>query len=483
MEIRAKSEQDSRLLLAAAEGDIEGLKDASSHSLRNTVCTSGCTCLHWAAGCNQVEVLSYLVMEREIPVDLRAVKKARDRTPLHYACRNGHLEAAKWLVEIGGADPDARAKHGVSPFQLAVWQNRLTICQWLVEDCGVDPAQLNDFECGAVHWIGLSPYKQDTDLLPLAKWLDAQPGVDFRPKQSQGHSALHKAVWGGHLTLIKYLHEHQDLWDDSQDDAGNFAADIADMANTTRHAEIATYLRHHCSRARAESCAILGVPTTATESDIRKAYFKRARELHPDRQLNSSHQLPTSPKLDNEFDALHKAYRHLVDHGGRGNQSNPAHSLNLMLENVSATESHSKKTSTENDDSLLFKARLIVVLLEYGDRGLDLSNVKVNGGNGCNNASQYCFQQLSPVLALNFSNVKKKWKQVWPNEPFPDHSGDPVSSSSNKRKALSDFLVTEAGDVIKFVKDDSGTIRVFAKHHTQESVARKARLASTLQGS
>ena len=27
---------------------------------------------------------------------------------------------------------DARAKHGVSPFQLAVWQNHLSICKWLV---------------------------------------------------------------------------------------------------------------------------------------------------------------------------------------------------------------------------------------------------------------------------------------------------------------------------------------------------------------
>jgi len=27
---------------------------------------------------------------------------------------------------------DARAKHGVSPFMLAVWQNNLDICVWLV---------------------------------------------------------------------------------------------------------------------------------------------------------------------------------------------------------------------------------------------------------------------------------------------------------------------------------------------------------------
>ena len=435
MEIRAKTRKDQQILQAAANGYIDILRGLSNHILRTTVCTSGCTCLHWAAGCSQVAVLSYLVLERGIPVDLKAVKKARDRTPLHYACRNGYLDSAKWLVEMGGADPDARAKHGVSPFQLAVWQNRLQICQWLVQDCGVDPAQVNDFACGAVHWIGLCPSKGDgADLLPFAKWLATQPGVNFRLKQRQGHSPLHKAAWGGHLELIKYLHQYQDLWDDSQDDAGNYAADLADMANTPRHSEIARYLRHHCSRARAESCAILRVPIRATESDIRKAYLQQARELHPDRQIDMTSRMPRNSIPDHEFDALHKAYHHLVDAGGRGNQSNPAHSLNLMLEHVNAAAQDSGKNHTDRDDVSLFKARLIAVLLEYGERGLDLSN------------------------------VKKKWKQVWPDEPFPDYSAEEVTGKTSKKTTLSEFLQVQAGDVVEFVKDGSGMTRLLPKH-------------------
>jgi ankyrin repeat protein len=92
---------------------------------------SGCTSLHWAAGSGQMEVISYLVRDRLVSVDIRATKKARGRTPLHYACRNGCLETAKLLVELG-ADVDARAKHDVSPFQLAVWQNHMDVCRWLV---------------------------------------------------------------------------------------------------------------------------------------------------------------------------------------------------------------------------------------------------------------------------------------------------------------------------------------------------------------
>lgn len=61
----------------------------------------GCAPLHWAAGSNQLEVIRYLVEERSVHVDVAATKKARGRTSLHYAARNGCLEAAKLLVRLG----------------------------------------------------------------------------------------------------------------------------------------------------------------------------------------------------------------------------------------------------------------------------------------------------------------------------------------------------------------------------------------------
>lgn len=96
--------------------------------------------------------MPYLVSRRGFDVNCPAIRKAQDRTPLHYACRNGCLTTARCLVEELGANVNARAKHGVTPFQLAVhvWRNHLHVCQWLVEQCGVDPCQVNDFDCGAV---------------------------------------------------------------------------------------------------------------------------------------------------------------------------------------------------------------------------------------------------------------------------------------------------------------------------------------------
>lgn len=74
-----------------------------------------------------------------------------------------------------------------------------------MEDHGVDPAQVNDFDCGAVHWIGICPvHRANNDdseeqngsgLIPLAKWLARQPGVDFQKRQRQGHTTLHKVCF------------------------------------------------------------------------------------------------------------------------------------------------------------------------------------------------------------------------------------------------------------------------------------------------
>jgi ankyrin repeat protein len=235
MEIQAEDKRVHHILQAAYNGDIKYLRSFKDHDLRNSVCKSGCTTLHWAAGNNQVEVLRYLITERKLPADILAVRYSKGRTPLHYSCRNGCLEATRFLVEEADAKANTRAKHGVTPFQLAVWQNQLKICQYMVEKCKVDPKQVNKFDCGAIHWLGICPKPRANqgnetqgedefdgkDLLPLAKWLAEQPGLNYAAKQRQGHSVLHKAAWGGHLALIKYLRNDHGLWDDSSDAAGN----------------------------------------------------------------------------------------------------------------------------------------------------------------------------------------------------------------------------------------------------------------------
>jgi hypothetical protein len=110
-----------------------------------------------------------------------------------------------------------------------------------------------------------------------------------------------------------------------------------------------------------------------------------------------------------------------------------------MLElSKAATNGSTEGESNESEDDC-FKARLIAVLLEYGDKGLDLCN------------------------------VKKKWTQVWPTITFPEET-------ERKKRGLSEFIRLKAGDVVDVVvpSDGKGSIRLIPKHCTQSQVARYA---------
>ena len=118
---------------------------------------------------------------------------------------------------------------------------------------------VNAFGCGAIHWLGIIPFNRANDnssnhneegeaLMPLAKWLFDQPNIDMHGKQNQGHTVLHKAAFGGHLALIRYLHEEYNMYDDITDFAGNYAADNGWILNLYRlPASLACLL---CQRSR-----------------------------------------------------------------------------------------------------------------------------------------------------------------------------------------------------------------------------------------
>jgi ankyrin repeat protein len=439
-------ETNNSVIQASKDGNICYLNSVSKESVRKAECNVGCTALHWAAGSNQLSVLKYLLtsIEHEIAifpnVNLKVAenKLAAGRTPLHYACRNGHLEVAKYLIQVRSAHVHVKDHKGVTPFQLAIWQNHLNMCRFLVEECNVVASlDVNSFGCGPLHWLGIVPFHRANDnastshsdedgnaLLPLAEWLTSQPNINVFTKQNTGHTALHKAAWGGHLALVKYLHEQFHMYDDCIDDTGNYAADLADMANTVRHSRIALYLRRECSMERLESLKTLGLSSCMdySEEDIRKAYLKMARLHHPDaRQINENKQ-----RLhDMKFHEIQRAFEHLAIHGGISNkQRNPAHSIPLLLQAQDDIQSALKDSKHKNDK--LFKARLLAVLLEYGDKG------------------------------MNLSNIPKKWDQVWPDvsfdSMFTDESNSFVSGKKRRSGELLRLIQSRAGDVIQVTR-------------------------------
>ena len=117
---------------------------------------------------------------------------------------------------------------------------------------------------------------------------------------------------------------------------------------------------------------------------------------------------------------------------------------------ASSSPSSASAQAVPSDDNDLFKARLIAVLLEYGDKG------------------------------LNLSNIPKKWDQVWPLIPF-DSLFD-----GEKRKSgdLLKMIKKRAGDVVRIKREkpqttensgsNKGRILVIPKHISRNDVLKYA---------
>ena len=441
MKVRAGSPAAQKLLQAAADGNLDqldcrGVSDCGDNDrlLTSACCTSGCKAMHWAAGNGHVHIVDFLLKTRLegsalFHVDCPAVGKSKGRTALHYAARNGQLSVVRQLVETYNANPNVRARHGVTPLQLAVWQGRLEIAQYLVTMAGVDPHQTNDFDCGLVHWMGLAP--RNAPVVEIARWLHLELKLPMQLVQRQGHSALHKAAWGGHLDLCRYLHESVGMWDDKRDEAGNYAVDLARMAQ--HDASLVEYLQRVASRTTRHACRVLQVSVCERERTvavIQRAYRDAVRACHPDGKERRRRRLcldscpmefeQQEAKLAERFQMLTQAYRHLVacatmdEDNEKLLQDHASHELPRLL-----TADGSNPTDVNED---CFEARLLQVV-QQSRHGLDLSN------------------------------LVKKWKQVWPGIDFPTRANAP----------LQQWLRQEASHVVAIRADDQGVLRLYPR--------------------
>ena len=457
----------------AAEGNLAALRALPLAALRE-LDAYGSQAVHWAASCGQLETLAWLVETAgEDPESVGlTTARAKKRRPLHWAARNGRLACVQYLVESARVDPDPRDRQSVSPFQLAVWQNEFAVAKYLVEEAGVDVTQLNSFDCGAQHWLGTAPRERagvdGEALLPLAVWLK-EKGCDMHAAQRQGHRPLHKAAWGGQMALCKWLRDSCAAVDDSQDHGGNYAADVAEMGG---HGKLAEWLRAECSGARARSLALLGLPAETTDpSIIRAAFMSLARSCHPDRLqrleatggmveaveavsaeggcCSAARAAAAAGSAAVDFETIRAAYEHLTIGGGRGNQSNPTHSLHKMLR---ATSSSSGTGGiTMGNGATASSASAAASSSSDGLNGGDGSG----GGGGDASEAALCFRaQLAAVAheygttGIPLPSLRKKFLEVWGKQvPTPSALGLPPKTSLRR-------LVEHFGDAVRVVDGD-----------------------------
>lgn len=407
---------------------------------------TGCMPLHWAGGTGFNEAIELLLnadldddaqeqdVSSRLPVDQEAFHPSTSRTALHYAARNGHLSSCQLLISKYNADPHPKCGRGaVTPIQLAVWQNRLSIVKYLIDVNAERGNQVvferNGFNCGLMHWLGLVPAKRwhgDLDhksnssnedgsgVLPLARFLHSL-GISYESTpdncNTQGHSPNHKAAWGGNLALIKYFRDEHGVYDTIQDEAGNYCADIARMRGNM---EVHSWLLEHGSGDRAESYRILGLNVGSDMNAVKRRYWELAREHHPDKKRHQTLLDDCNYVADETgFIKIKAAYEHLTKQKGMGQQKNPKYEEVKLLENKLAS------LSTDSNECDLFISKMLAIISDYGEEGF-------------------------PV-----SLISRRWNQIWPDKPFPTEY---IIQYPAKNKMNDGLTVQKKVNLLRFLK-------------------------------
>jgi ankyrin repeat protein len=150
-------------------------------------------------------------------------------TSLHFAAREGELEAARMLV-AAGADIDAVAADGKSTLNLSIYNGHYQLAAYLVEaGADVNRADAEGFtplfwavDRRNMEWNPGFPWIQTEDPYPLVERLlgagaDVDAWIDNRPESRRNFggsprvkfaTALMRAAYSGDIELVRLLHEY-----------------------------------------------------------------------------------------------------------------------------------------------------------------------------------------------------------------------------------------------------------------------------------
>lgn len=160
----------------------------------------GASPLMWAAGSGHLSIVRYLVEVGGCdPNQPQQGKRSfSGRTALHWAARNGNLDVVEYLVRKCGVDVEAATIDGTTAFCWASWQGHIPIMEFLSED-GADVHTLNHFGCNAVLWAAQG--KGDTRIM---EWLQLK-GCEMTKVNNNGHGVLHKAAQRGQQPVCNWF--------------------------------------------------------------------------------------------------------------------------------------------------------------------------------------------------------------------------------------------------------------------------------------
>ena len=135
-----------------------------------------------------------------IDLDLIQVKDTSGLTPLHLACKNGHLDIAHYLIRQQNCNPETITSDGCTPLHLACANGHLRIAVVLIADFNCDPQCTDNNGCTPLHAACESGCMDLVQRLITKYHCDPQKFINL-----DGFTSLHFACASGHLDTVKFL--------------------------------------------------------------------------------------------------------------------------------------------------------------------------------------------------------------------------------------------------------------------------------------
>ena len=140
--------------------------------------------------------LCTLYLDAGVPIDC---VDGEDSTPLHLACRNGHVSLATLLLDRGSRAIDEKTSYGHTPLYLACREGHLSVATLLLDrgSCALDMG----------HCLGITPLHVACSAghLSVATLLLDRGSRAIDKKKSDDETPLYLACLAGNLSLAKLL--------------------------------------------------------------------------------------------------------------------------------------------------------------------------------------------------------------------------------------------------------------------------------------
>ncbi|WP_265036680.1 ankyrin repeat domain-containing protein [Wolbachia endosymbiont (group A) of Anomoia purmunda] len=169
----------------------------------NATKENGETFLHIAAIDGKLEIVQYLVEEKNFNINAANIK---GNTVLHHAAHGGCEKTARYLVEKG-ANVKATNRHGITPLHIAAFCGYSYVVENLIED-GADKNAISSNGCTLAHYAAIG---DESGMSCVLEYLVEEEGINFNVTDNLGSTPLHWAAYWRNNEVVEYLVEKQNV--------------------------------------------------------------------------------------------------------------------------------------------------------------------------------------------------------------------------------------------------------------------------------